>query len=75
MKAKLEAIQNDFNNQLDNDETAFGLKQAVAALEKLGFSRHIACVTVTHWGMEYGLFDPEIEDVAEKQAEAIVNQA
>jgi hypothetical protein len=76
MKAKLEAIQNDFINGLEeSDDAATALRAAVAALEKLGLTRHIACMTATHWAMEDGLFDPEDEPEAEKQAEALVNQA
>jgi type VI protein secretion system component VasK len=75
MKAKIEAIQNDFLNALDSDNPVDGLKRAVAALEKLGSPRSAACHIVTHWAMEDGLFDPEDEAVAEQQAERIVDAA
>jgi len=76
MKAKLEAIQNDFINGLEEtDDPVAALKAAVAALEKLGMDRRIAVHAVTHWAMEDGLFDPEDEPVAEAQAAVLVDQA
>jgi len=75
MKAKFEAIKKQFLSRLDDDEAMIGLREAVASLEEIGADHHAAIHMVTHWAGVAGLFTPEEEKLAERQAEQIVDAA
>ena len=71
MKAKLEAIQNAFLDDMEDGKRFSALKTAVAALQGLGMDHSAACHTVTHWAVEDGLIPDALENVAEVQAERL----
>lgn len=73
----LQKIKEQFLASLDDDNASpvDALRQAASDLQDLGMDIPAAAHTITHWAVEGGLFDPEVELVAEQAAKGVLEDA